>query len=601
MTLPLFIWTLIALRLLVLGLAARRGLAAVVPPRQHHAPDGFTWVVAPGAHVDDGDLLAACSHAAAEGLDIVHLVPGTAPASYLVTTGQLIDRALRAPTTAGGVGAACALVVRDEVLHRSRLDPGPARVDVARHVVFARRLGRYGSAGFVQARWSWLDEDPFDDRAAVEEAYGTDLYTVFSIPLMLLLTGIGPWVAGWAGWVALLIFLLQPAMASLGTPFRVGPSSLVVELMLRWVDTLARWLRALVQRPRRLLDEDAAPLRAMYAEELAGGTERFFEAPAMSCPVCAASQLREHLVLQDIWQGKPGRFRLDGCESCGHIFQNPRLSIDGLGFYYRDFYDGLGEDGIDSMFDAQVHAYDARAALAISQVAPRSWLDVGCGHGHFANVIKGLLPDAQVDGLDLSDGVNDAKRRGFIDAAHLGLFPELAPSLAGQYDVVSMSHYLEHTREQRDEIAAAATALRPGGVLLVEVPDPSSWLGRRLGRFWLPWFQPQHQHFIQHDALQAMMREEGLQPVASHRAEAHIASEAILGTVAVLSMLSPTPEHPWHPAPGLGRRVWHSVVWGLGTPLMLLAVVVDKVSAGVLARSGASNAYRIVARKPDAP
>ena len=161
-----------------------------------------------------------------------------------------------------------------------------------------------------------------------------------------------------------------------------------------------------------------------------------------------------------------------------------------------------------------------------------------------------------------------------------------------------MSHYLEHTRDPRAEVMAAATTLRPGGLFFVEVPDPSSWLGRMLGRFWLPWFQPQHQHFVQHDALEKLMREAGLEPIASHRAEAHLPTEGVLGAVSVLSMLAPTPELPWRPPATLPRRMWHSIVWGFGAPLLLLGVLLDRLTAPLLARIGASNAYRLLARKP---
>ena len=59
--------------------------------------------------------------------------------------------------------------------------------------------------------------------------------------------------------------------------------------------------------------------------------------------------------------------------------------------------------------------------------------------------------------------------------------------MAGAYDVVSMHHYLEHTREPLDELDAAATALVPGGHLLIELPDPESRFPLVVGRWWIPW------------------------------------------------------------------------------------------------------------------
>ena len=80
--------------------------------------------------------------------------------------------------------------------------------------------------------------------------------------------------------------------------------------------------------------------------------------------------------------------------------------------------------------------------------------------------------------------------------AYRGAFPDLAGGLPRSYDVVTMHHYLEHTREPRRELAAAAKVLEPGGHLMIEVPDPASPWARRLGRCWSSWVQPQHLHFV---------------------------------------------------------------------------------------------------------
>src|SRR5439155_15722535 len=89
------------------------------------------------------------------------------------------------------------------------------------------------------------------------------------------------------------------------------------------------------------------------------------------------------------------------------------------------------------------------------------------------------------------------------------------------YDAISMSHYLEHTRDPRLELDAARTALAPAGCLMIEVPDPEYPLGRVLRRYWLPWFQPQHQHLLSVKNLDRLLRERGFEPVAWHRGRAH--------------------------------------------------------------------------------
>ena len=94
-------------------------------------------------------------------------------------------------------------------------------------------------------------------------------------------------------------------------------------------------------------------------------------------------------------------------------------------------------------------ATPAAARRRCGRCAPSrtAWLDVGTGHGHFCLAARQRWPEVRFDGLDLSESVNEADRRGWVDTAYRGLFPELAGGLPAAYDVVSMHHYLEHTRD----------------------------------------------------------------------------------------------------------------------------------------------------------
>ena len=178
--------------------------------------------------------------------------------------------------------------------------------------------------------------------------------------------------------------------------------------------------------------------------------------------------------MPDLFQGKPGVFHLDECRACGHVFQNPRLSLDGLDFYYRDFYDGRAREHTETMFTLAGASYRGRAQMLVGVTRPKRWLDVGTGHGYFCLAARETWPETRFDGLDLTPNVVEAERRGWVERGFHGLFPDLADDLVGAYDVVSMHHYLEHTREPGLELDAAATVLEEGGHLLIEVPAPES-------------------------------------------------------------------------------------------------------------------------------
>src|SRR5262249_1493434 len=161
-----------------------------------------------------------------------------------------------------------------------------------------------------------------------------------------------------------------------------------------------------------------------------------------------------------------------------------------------DYYDGLGAEITEFAFSHYGPVYANRAKMVKTLTAPRRWLDVGCGHGHFCCAARQALPGVELDGLDWGESVEGARRRRCVDQAHRGSLPAVAASLRGRYDVVSMFHYLEHVLDPAAEIAAAREVLEPGGYLVIEVPEPDSVIGRALGPLWVNWLQPQHLRFL---------------------------------------------------------------------------------------------------------
>jgi SAM-dependent methyltransferase len=284
------------------------------------------------------------------------------------------------------------------------------------------------------------------------------------------------------------------------------------------------------------------------------------------------------------------------------------LSLEGLSFYYADFYDGLGEESLDEVFS--YGEYRSRVEM-VAQAAPasfdrhgssrrRRWLDVGSGHGHFCMFSRTVLPDIEFHGLDVSESVEQAAARGWIQRGLRGLFPEVARDLSAnndRYDIVSMSHYLEHTRDPRAEIEAAASVVNPGGLLLIEVPDPESRMGRWFGRLWMPWFQPQHQHFVSAFNLERLLRENAFDPIVWHRGEAHQPNDFALAVMMTVNTLAPRLDLPWRPPSGFGAASRHYVAWCLGLPLLGVGWMIDQVIAPLLRRPGWSNTYRVLARR----
>jgi len=115
-------------------------------------------------------------------------------------------------------------------------------------------------------------------------------------------------------------------------------------------------------------------------------------------------------------------------------------------------------------------------------------LDVGCGRG----VILGPLADRgfEVHGVEISaEAAQGADPRAEIRiASSLGD----AGYEAGFFDQVVIWHVLEHVADPRGTLEEVARILRPGGRLIVAVPNFSSAQARWTGAAWFHLDLPRH-------------------------------------------------------------------------------------------------------------
>lgn len=593
-----------ASQLKVVTPASGAGQGSDVPDQQ------WDWLVARGVQLPAATREALTSHAAANGLQVLDVVPKDLPFDAAIGLLRTVDPATyRSAALAPGRGAGQAIAVARETDRRAEIKPAEG-VDPAALLTDTVTLKKYAPFAMDLVTVPGLAAGDTGSPRSRRLALSTPASLSLPGPLIgYVLLAVGVMANPLWGVISLVAFSLQPYLIFPATPLR--PRDLHRSSLLRIVRDPIQWARSAWGRQGSVAEADKAhkqarieEARAGYIADIAGGVGHFFEARRSECPWCGSERLATIVTTTDLVQGKPGRFRLDRCSACRHVFQNPRLSLAGLDFYYRDFYDGTGQAELDSIFGAQEKIYRDRAeTLRGHAQSPASWLDVGTGHGHFCLAASRNWPATAFDGLDMSDGIDNAVRRGWVRRGYQGLFPVLAAELDGQYDVVSMFHYLEHTREPAAELDAAALVLKPGGHLLIEVPDPEWPMGRLIGRFWMSWLQPQHQHFVPIANLKRALCERGLTVLGEKRDMKAAPPDLIAAVYLLLHRLTAEPNTPWRPsAPGLGRQLVRGLGLIVAIPLGILAAVIDPLVAIPLRRRGKTTAYRLVARKqPVAP
>jgi SAM-dependent methyltransferase len=141
---------------------------------------------------------------------------------------------------------------------------------------------------------------------------------------------------------------------------------------------------------------------------------------------------------------------------------------------------------------------------------PGSVLDIGCGPGVLINQMRSR--GWRVRGTERSPSAAQQAR----DVFHLDVSAVDVDTLVAEgatYDAVVLWHVAEHLRAPEETVRGIAQLLRPGGVLLIAVPNfgsPEARIGRA------GWFHldvPRHLVHFTAATLTAILKSSGLRPV----------------------------------------------------------------------------------------
>lgn len=106
----------------------------------------------------------------------------------------------------------------------------------------------------------------------------------------------------------------------------------------------------------------------------------------------------------------------------------------------------------------------------------QSLLEIGCGTGYVLSALAATLPTARIVGSEIyANGLDYAARR-LGGKAELFQMDATAIPFAGEFDLIAACDVLEHIDDDEGVLAEMHRALRPGGGLLLTVPQhPFLW------------------------------------------------------------------------------------------------------------------------------
>jgi 2-polyprenyl-3-methyl-5-hydroxy-6-metoxy-1,4-benzoquinol methylase len=220
------------------------------------------------------------------------------------------------------------------------------------------------------------------------------------------------------------------------------------------------------------------------------------------CPVCGSPAADGPLLSgPDLLHSTPGTFHVAACSSCGCGWTLPPASSAELEAFYPETYAAhLLERGLLGAIQERgqrliLHRALARLPLrALRERTPGELLDVGCGRGDLGAEL--IRRGWQVAGVDPSAAAAVTARMRGLDAS-VGTLQSVGYA-SESFDAVVMNHTLEHVPDPVADLARAFRVLRPGGLLLISVPNFASWQRGLFGSKWYPLDLPRHRtHFTQ--------------------------------------------------------------------------------------------------------
>jgi SAM-dependent methyltransferase len=146
------------------------------------------------------------------------------------------------------------------------------------------------------------------------------------------------------------------------------------------------------------------------------------------------------------------------------------------------------------------------ASSAWSESSPPRLLDVGCGPGTLIGVLK--IRGLDVMGLDLSpEAAEIAARENGVRVVTSTLAGAGFPDAC--FGIVTLFHVLEHLIDPRPVLAEVRRILRPGGRVVLQVPNIDSWQSRLLGPKWRGLDVPRHIIDYSAGSLQSLLESTG--------------------------------------------------------------------------------------------
>ena len=254
--------------------------------------------------------------------------------------------------------------------------------------------------------------------------------------------------------------------------------------------------------------------RERPSEEWKVGMDQAENWVTLPCPLCGSAEFDPAYERVHETGSTLGRFRKVDvlCRDCGFMYTNPRPSAEQMRHYYSDASSASG-----SVYHSLAHGSRLpdltieRAQFIASRVAAHvpaqhgRLLDIGCSFGDLLSELN--LPGWQKVGLEPSSSATQIARDRGLDVFDGDI--ETTGIASEAYDVVVCISALEHVWDLPLALEKISKAVKPEGLVFIEVPDSLRPIAQ-IAEF----YSFEHFSHFTENTLSRALREVGLAPIA---------------------------------------------------------------------------------------